>query len=108
MKLLTISQVKPGMRTAKAIADRAGNTLTNVGIELTEGMIERLKSRRIEFVYVEEEGADGGKGVPADEIALREADIDRTIDSMFAGQTDSEIMAALADIGKRYRKRKLR
>ncbi len=107
MKLLTISQVKPGMITARSIADRTGAVLTNVGVELTDGIIEKLKSRRVEFVYVQEDG-ESGQGASESEIAVREAEIDRAVELMFADHAGSEVMVALAELGKKYRKRKLR
>lgn len=107
MKLLTISQVRAGMRTAKPITDRSGNILTNVGVELNDGTIERLKSRRVEFVYIEEANADGSTGVSARELEKRSADVDLAIERMFAGQTDHPVMAALAELGRQYRKRKI-
>ncbi len=107
MKLLSISQVKPGMRAAKAITDRQGATLAAAGLELTEGMIERMKSRRVEFVHVEEDKSDGVP-VTASELEHREAEIDRAVDEMFAKHMENPVMAALAEVAKLYRKRKLR
>jgi len=49
---LIISDLKPGMRLLKPVANASGMVLLTEGLKLTEELIERLRKMEIESVFV--------------------------------------------------------
>jgi len=67
---LIISDLKPGMRLLKPVANPSGMVLLTEGLELTEELIDRLRKMEIESVFVR----SGNKPGRPKEVLLAELD----------------------------------
>jgi hypothetical protein len=67
---LLISDLKPGMRLQKPVTNPSGLVLLTEGLELTEGLIDRLRKMEIESVFVR----GGNKPARPKEVLLSELD----------------------------------
>lgn len=54
MRLVTTDSVQPGTILAKSIYNEKGQVLLNEGIELKEGMLDRLLSLGITYIYIKD------------------------------------------------------
>ncbi|UUZ93277.1 HD-GYP domain-containing protein [Paenibacillus sp. P25] len=54
MRLMPLHMVKPGMKLGKRISDEDGITLLGEQTELTQNLINRLRSRGVDYVYIDD------------------------------------------------------
>ncbi len=59
MRLIALSQAKPGMILGRQIYDEFGNLLIGSGVEMDEALIQRLRNLGVSFIYVEDELGEG-------------------------------------------------
>ncbi len=59
MRICSIENIPNGAKLAKPIYDIKGLLLLNKGIDLTEGMINRLRLSNIFFIYIEDKISEG-------------------------------------------------
>lgn len=59
MRLITLERCKPGYILGKSIKNENGIVLLAEGTDLTEHLIERLKSFRVFTIYIEDEVSEG-------------------------------------------------
>lgn len=71
MRLLPIQMIKPGMKLGKAIYSEDGKTLLGYHVELTQGLIDKLRKIGYQQLYVEDSRTD--------DIYIEEALLDETI-----------------------------
>jgi HD-GYP domain-containing protein (c-di-GMP phosphodiesterase class II) len=55
MKMMDVTELKPGMKLARDVINYAGISFISAGIELNPFLIERLYENQIDFVFIEEE-----------------------------------------------------
>jgi HD-GYP domain-containing protein (c-di-GMP phosphodiesterase class II) len=58
MRLLPIAMAQPGMRLGKPIISEEGNTLLGYQVELTQGLINKLKQMGFQQLYIEDSRTD--------------------------------------------------
>jgi hypothetical protein len=105
MILLSIKDVKPGMKTAKSVTDGKGNLLVREGTELSEKWLERLKARGVRFIYVESEAE--GAGLTPEQIEEKCRQVEAELERMFEGTLHSEVMQHLLRAAKAYARQRI-
>ena len=58
MRLISLSNCKPGMILAKPIYNDNGSVLVGYGVSLTERMIENLRKRNVIAIYIQHESTN--------------------------------------------------
>jgi len=58
MRLKSIQKCQPGERLARSIYTENGTVLVGAGVELTQRMLVRLKSKNIASLYIEDKRTD--------------------------------------------------
>lgn len=104
MKLVKITDAKAGDKVGKDVLDLKGNLLLKAGTVLTADMIERIKARMVDSIFIE----DAGSQLSAEEIAKKEAEIDQALDEMFKDVAANPLMALLRESARKYLKQHLR
>ncbi|CAG7641646.1 HD-GYP domain-containing protein [Paenibacillus allorhizosphaerae] len=61
MRLLPTRSCTPGMRLGKSIHSEEGVVLLNENVELTQGLIQRLKQYGVDFLYIKDDVTDDVK-----------------------------------------------
>jgi len=93
------------MVLAQPVQDKRGVVILNEGFILTPAWSDRLKMRKVEYVFVHDtdqkkpEDSEGQKLLFAQDVA-------QSVDSMFQGTGENEIMVQLAKAAKKYLLRK--
>ncbi len=104
MRVITLKDAKAGMRLARPVTDPGGALLVPEGTELSPESIERLRTRRIDSICVEDSAAP----LSAEEREKTIASIDGDIDRMFGEATSNEVMKMLAEYAKQFLKAKVK
>ncbi|OHB75748.1 MAG: hypothetical protein A2Z34_00460 [Planctomycetes bacterium RBG_16_59_8] len=107
MRLVKTEELKEGQKAAKDVADFRGNLLFKVGTEITAATIERLKSRMVPHVYVEDDGSSAA-GMSEEDIKRRGEEIDAELTAVFADVTDNPLMMSLCESSRQYLKKHVR
>ncbi|MBU8880810.1 HD-GYP domain-containing protein [Bacillus sp. FJAT-29790] len=82
MRLVTTTSVEAGTILAKAIYNETGQILLNEGIELKEGMIQRLQTLGVSYIYIKDSQTDDIEYIGTLTDSLRREAI-QTINSTF-------------------------
>lgn len=101
--MISLNDVKPGMKITKPVMDKTGIILLKEGIELTEIWIERLKARKIESIVVEDDATESVL-VSQEELEKIHREIDEGIDNMFSDVVNDPIMQEIAKCAKKFHK----
>lgn len=104
MRVITLKDAKPGMRLARAVTDPGGALLVPEGNELTPESIERLRTRRVDSICVEDSAAPMSPEERDKAIASVDADVDR----MFGEAATNEVMKLLAEYAKQFLKSRVK
>ena len=104
MRVITLRDAKPGMRLARAVTDPGGSLLVPEGVELSLESIDRLRTRRVDSICVEDSAAP----LSPEERDKALASIDGDVDRMFGEAVSNDVMKLLAEYAKQFLKSKVK
>ncbi len=105
-KTIQLSEAKAGMKVVKPVLDLIGNMLLKEGTELTDAWIERLKTRRISSVTIEESGT--GAPLSGEDKQRLLLEIDKSVDHMFERVREHPVMKQIEDAARQHLKTKVK
>ncbi len=103
MKNIPLDQAKDGMKLAQDVKDPAGNLLIKAGTVLNQAGIDRIKTRNVMNITIEE----GPSLLTPEQKAQKKLELEAELGAMFADVRSQPLMNALYEAALRYHQAKL-